>query len=161
MANATNNAQKANNYFSINIQKYGENFIAQKSPQDIQRDAKKKIFKDMVFGNIDYDTYGQYFTDANFLDNLITVAMIERAVHEVTGKALYDYSLNYNGNPEVPSDYIALATQKSVQHQHTSFVLGTLLGAFLTIKNTGMNISCLPSITTAVYPFKREFSEFY
>ena len=160
MANATNNAQKTNNYFTINKQKFGDNFIAQKSAQDIQRDARKKIFKDMVFGNIDYDVDGQYFTDANFLDNLITVAMIEKDVHEVTGRALYEFTVTHGGDP-VLATQVAIANQKSVQHQHTSFVLGTLLGAFLTIKNTNMNISCLPAITTAVYPYKREFSEFY
>lgn len=156
MANGTNNAQKANNYFSINIQKFGDNFIAQKSAQDIQRDAKKKIFKDMVFGNIDYDVYGQYFTDPNFLDNLITVAMIEKDVHEVTGQALYNFSMTNAADPRA-----SIASQKCIQHQHTGYVLGILLGAFLTIKNTNMNISCLPGITTAVYPYKRDFSEFY
>lgn len=154
MANAS--TQKTNNYFTINIQKYGDNFVAQKAAQDIQRDARKKIFKDIVFGNIDYDAYGQYFTDATFLDNLITVAMTEKDIHEVTGDALYAYAM---ANPQ--DQRSPLAMHKSTQHKNTGAVLGILLGAFLTIKNTNMNISCLPSITTAVYPFKRDFAEFY
>jgi hypothetical protein len=154
MANAS--TQKTNNYFTINIQKYGDNFVAQKAAQDIQRDARKKIFKDIVFGNIDYDAYGQYFTDATFLDNLITVAMTEKDIHEVTGDALSKYALQYPQDPRSP-----LAMQKAAQHKNTGAALSVLLGAFLTIKNTNMNISCLPSITTAVYPFKRDFAEFY
>lgn len=160
MANVSNNAQKANNYFSINIQKFGENFLAQKSAQDIQRDAKKKIFKDMVFGNIDYDTYGKYYIDSNFLDNLITVAMIECKVHDTTWRALYEYTLNHSGDPQF-TDQIAIANQKRIQHQNTANALNTLLGAFLTIKNTNMSISCLPGVSMALYPFRRDFSEFY
>ena len=155
MANVNNNAQK-NNYFTINKQKFGDNFIAQKSAQDIQRDAKKKIFKDMVYGNIDDGVDGIYYTDANFLDNLITVAMIEMDVHGVTADALNNYTLMNGGDPR-----IAIAAQKAAQHRNTAAVLKVLLDAFLIIKNSGMNISCLNDIAQLVSMAKRDFSEFY
>ncbi len=150
MANATNN------YFTINKQKFGDDFIKRKSAQDIQRDAKKKIFKDMVFGNIDYDVDGMYYTDANFLDNLITTALTERDVHQVTAFALYDFAMFKGGDPLAP-----IAGQKSGSHQQTANALQCLLNTFVYIKDHDMDISCLPGVTLAVAPYRKAFAEFY
>ena len=148
---ATN--QKTNNYFTFNVQKFGDNFIAQRSAQDIQKDAKRKLFKDMVFGNIDYDVYGKYFTDANFLDNLITVAMNERDVHMVTSEALRQYDFNNPGN--------SIVSQKAIQHLNTAQALNTIYNCLINIKSNNMNIMFLTGIATAVYAWKRDFAEFY
>ena len=154
MANVTtSNTQKSNNYFSINAQKFGDNFVAQKSAQDIQRDAKKKLFKDMVFGNIDYDVYGQYFTDATFLDNLITVAMNERDIHFIEAEALNQYDLTHPGG--------TIAPVKAVQHREAMLALDYIFQSLVNVKNSGMNIMYLTGITTAVHAWKRSFSEFY
>lgn len=154
MANVTaSTSQKSNNYFSINAQKFGDNFIAQKSAQDIQRDAKKKLFKDMVFGNIDYSVYGQYFTDATFLDNLITVAKNERDVHLVESDALKQYDLTHPGG--------TIAQTKAVQHWNTALALDYIYQQLINTKASNMNIQYLTGIAMAVHAWKRDFSEFY
>lgn len=145
--------EKNINYFSNGIQKYGENFIALKSAQDIQRDAKKKIFKDMVFGNINYDLYGKYYTDANFLDNIITVAQNERDIHWVEGEALEQYDATHPGG--------TIAKYKSVQHKNTAAALHAIYCALTNIRSDNMNIMYLPSLTTNLLKYRRDFAEFY
>ena len=156
MANTNNGTQKNNNYFTNNKQKFGDNFLNQKSAQDIQRDAKKKIFKDMIFGNIDYGVDGMYFTNATFLDNLITVASVEADVHTVTAAALQNFALMNGGDRLAP-----VAAQKATQHANTSLALQILLNTFVMIKGSDMDISYLPNLNNLVYMYRRDFSEFY
>ena len=51
---------KRENYFEMNLRDHDENFINNRSTQDLQRDAKKRIFKDMIYGSIDYEVYSVF-----------------------------------------------------------------------------------------------------
>ena len=81
-------AERRENYFETNIAKYGENFIFNKSATDIQKDALKRIFKDMIYGNIDYAKFGKFFQIPTFVDNLIAVARSEAEIQYTTYSAL-------------------------------------------------------------------------
>ena len=89
-------AKSRTNYFEMNIQKKGEDFLDAKSIDEIQRDAKKRIFQDMAFGNIDYEKYGRYFMEPRFLEQLIVTAFDEMENHRVKYTALKAFD---NANP--------------------------------------------------------------
>ena len=78
-----NNMKKRPNYFEINVQMFGEDFLTKKNPLDIQRDAKK-IFMDISRGNIDIDRDSYFFTDYNFLLNIGEVAYDNWKYHNMT-----------------------------------------------------------------------------
>ena len=83
------------NYFSQSIEKMGENFLAQKTTDMIRRDAKNRIFKDIVNGSIDYTKYGRYFMDSRFLNQLISTAEEELNIHRVQIMCLEFYYCNF------------------------------------------------------------------
>ena len=69
------NNQVQNNYFTSNIRRYNrEDFVCMMKPEQIQRDAKNRIFRELVQGKIDYSIYGKYFLEPKFIDNLIISA---------------------------------------------------------------------------------------
>lgn len=91
------------NYFTSSIKRYGGNvdFISLLRPEEIQRSAKERIFKEMVRGKIDYTEFGQYFLEPNFLANLIIACDNELTNNVVVTKALELYDLTYPGHIEV------------------------------------------------------------
>ena len=90
------------NYFTSSIKHYGtEDFIVMLKPEEIQRAAKERIFREMVRGRIDYTQFGQYFLDSKFLSNLIIAADNELTNNVVISQALEFYDLNFPGHYEV------------------------------------------------------------
>lgn len=95
-------ANNQNNYFSLNIKKYNrEDFICMMKPEQIQRDAKNRIFREMVQGKIDYSIYGKYFLDSKFIDNLIISAENELRNNTTVLNALVFYDTYGPGDPNV------------------------------------------------------------
>lgn len=84
------NNGKQNNYFTNMIQKYNGNadFVLFLKPEQIQKSAKEKIFRDMVRGNIDYAQFGFYYQNSKFLENLIVAANDELINAQVISNAL-------------------------------------------------------------------------
>lgn len=90
------------NYFTSSIKHYGrDDFIVLLKPEEIQRSAKDRIFREMVRGRIDYVQFGQYFLDSKFLSNLIVAADNELTNNVVVSQALEFYDLNFPGHLEV------------------------------------------------------------
>lgn len=90
------------NYFTSSIKHYGrEDFVVLLKPEEIQRSAKDRIFREMVRGRIDYVQFGQYFLDSKFLSNLIVAADNELTNNVVISQALEFYDLNFPGHLEV------------------------------------------------------------
>ena len=88
-------AKKRMNYFETNIQKFGEDFLDYKRVDEIQKDCKY-LFRDMVFGNINYEKHGMYFLEPRFLEQLLIQSQIEARNHFIKRDALYQYNLNCN-----------------------------------------------------------------
>ena len=147
--------QRRENYFEMNLKDHDENFINTRSPQDLQRDARKRIFKDMIFGNIDYETFGSYFTNPNFIDALITVANVEAQKHSVTASALGAYS-NATCDP--------VAYTLFIQHQNVAQVLSFIRYDLEAVKNNGYDISPLTQLQiqlASIPSCKKDYNEFY
>jgi len=94
-ANTNGISNKQNNYFTSMIAKYGgkEDFVVFLKPEQIQRAAKERIFREMARGQIDYGQFGKYYLDGKFLENLIVAANNELVNSQVIVQALYWYDL--------------------------------------------------------------------
>ena len=91
-----------NNYFITSINKYGtKDFVPLLKPEQIQRSAKERIFREMIKGQIDYGKYGSYFLDSKFLENLIIAADNELRNNTVCFTALQYYDMQFPGNADV------------------------------------------------------------
>lgn len=148
-----NNNRKTMSYFDTNIQKGGENFLLNKSVQEIQKDARKRIFKDMVFGNVDYSKHGKYFMDARFLELLINASEEELQKHYLLFNAISMFDLANPGTNRVP---------QLVRSESELFTTFNWINYYLKmVRDTGFNISYLPEMSLKISQFKNEFGNNY
>ena len=80
------NKKQRPNYFSQNIQRFGENFLRQKNANELEMDSIR-IFRDIARGNIDPEADGKYFLEPQFLESCISGASLK----------LNLFTTNYNG----------------------------------------------------------------
>lgn len=86
-------AKQRTSYISQQVSQFGQDWIAMTTPERIQG-AAKRIVKDMVNGNIDYENHGIYFLDLKFLENLIIALNNELEINTlnyVSCKFYYGY----------------------------------------------------------------------
>lgn len=142
---AGNNKQRTN-FFEDQIKRNGEDSILQMNPTWIQTQAKRRIFREMVRGEISYERYGKFFTDPKFLENLIIAARGELDISTLLYCATREYEQNHPGNPltsELVSNYYALMN------------IYTVLYNRLTIcRNNFYNIACLADIAPTLSTMK-------
>lgn len=146
------NNSKQENYFSLNIEKYGDNFLATRPVSDIQRDARKKIFKDMIYGNIDYGIYGKYFQDITFLDNLIVQANSLAMRNQIIATALYNYQLTVYSDPTIRQIY---------QQYFNIYQIYAIISKYLSWVKYYGNIQCLTQLPYEVYPYRNDYSDLF
>lgn len=94
-----------NNYFTNLEKKYlnDPNIIAKLKPDQIQKSARERIFREMVRGQIDYSKYGSYYLDPKFLGNLIIAAVDELNNNSNLSMALEFYDIHNPNNPKIIS----------------------------------------------------------
>lgn len=146
-------AKGRTSYFDRQCQSKGKDFLNMKSPGEIQKDARKCIFKDMAFGNIDYEKYGSYFMDATFLEQLIVVAYDEMENHRIKYTALKDLDIKMPGDQRIVSlcSLEARLTQAfEIIHMYLS-----------TVKASDYNIACLPDLVNQLYQFRQDIALAY
>lgn len=92
-----------NNYFTFMERKYNndEDFVRFLKPEQIQKSAKERIFREMARGQIDYVKFGKYFVDSKFLENLIIAANNELMNNSTIGTALQYYDSCFPGQINV------------------------------------------------------------
>lgn len=82
--------KKKYNWFTKQIDQKGKDFMFQLSKQQISNDALS-IIRDMVYGRIDYNEYGQYFYYKDFLVILIEKSMDRQRFYSCNLVALDAY----------------------------------------------------------------------
>jgi hypothetical protein len=137
-----------NNYIKQMIDNYGDSWITALKPEDIQR-AGKRIVKEIVKGDFDYQLVGGYFLDLKFLDNLIISVQNE----------LDTYVLYYNAvafyrqyNPNLPNI--------GIQENHLAIlchIYTTILNKLKTVKSTG-NIGWLADTSGLLYSYRNHLN---
>jgi len=83
------------NYFTQNIQKFGEEFLLFKNSKDFEREAPI-IFRQLARRQIDLGRYGHYFLEKQFLESCINVANQKVLFHSASATGLFFYIDNMN-----------------------------------------------------------------
>ena len=88
-----------NNYFTNLEKKFmgDPNIVLKLKPEQIQKSAKERIFREMVRGQIDYSKFGRYYLDPKFIGNLLIAATDELNNNSTLSMALEFYD-RYNPN---------------------------------------------------------------
>lgn len=132
------------NYITNMMKQFGENWIVALKPEDIQRSGKR-IFKEMVRGNYDYETIGQYFLDGKFLDNLIIAATNELEINTLYYNAVTYYEQAFPMYPNI---------RATISHLQTlCYVYNSILGRLTIVKQTG-DIGALVDISALLYSYR-------
>ena len=132
------------NYFQNMINQYGENWIVALRPDDIQR-AGKRIVREMVRGNIDYEKFGKYYLDTKFLDNLIISCQNELEVNTLYYNALAFYRQYY---PNTPNIVVQLNHLQSL-----GYIYNVIYNKLTNLKQTG-NIGILADTSALLYNYR-------
>lgn len=131
-------------YFEQMIKSMGENFINLVTPDKIQN-AAKKVAREMVKGEINYQVYGKYIMDPKFLDNFIIALTNEVETDSLYYNAVLLYRQTYPDYPNI-----------NIQLNHLGIlcnVYSTILNRLYMIRETG-NIGCLVDITAMLYQYR-------
>lgn len=131
-------AKQINNYFTNMISRYStEDFVHFLKPEQIQRSAKERIFREMVRGQIDFSVHGKYFQDSKFLENLIIAATDELNNNIAVNAALEFYDMNR------PGDMIIIRNR--VKHSNLVAIYNAIVIRLNNVKFTG-NIGYLTDL---------------
>ena len=80
------NKKQRPNYFTQNVQRFGDNFLRQKNANELEMDSIR-VFIDIARGNSDVENDGKYFLEPQFLESCISGASLK----------LNMFTTNYNG----------------------------------------------------------------
>ena len=136
------------NYIQNMVSQHGENWIIALKPEDIQRSAKR-IFREMIRGQIDYQRDGKYFLDLKFLDNLIIAADNELEVNTLYFNSVFLYRQFYPNDPLAGpqiSHLYALCNVYKTLHDKLSLV-----------KHTS-NIGWMADISTVLFNYRNHLN---
>lgn len=151
MAGNKNN-KKRNNYFSDNIQKYGEGFLQRFDAKKLRTDARR-VFSDIAFGNIDFDKYWPYFTDPMFINALIDAANTKLMIHSVSYNAIKEQEkVATNSDMQMVRRY----------HERLMHAYELFYNCFMSIKANGFNVSNtsdLKTLSNLVSQYKNDLIE--
>lgn len=139
--NDRNNNKKKYNWFTKQIDQKGKDFMSQLSKQQISNDALS-IIRDMVYGRIDYNEFGQYFYYKDFL-----IILIEKSI---------DRQRYYSCNLEALRMYLSCVAQGMIYMDNESrlYMQNTRDENFnlYTIYNTVLNALVLCLNTNTIDP---------
>ena len=122
-------AAKTTNYFKQNIDKFNTpEFISLITPEQIQRQAKR-IVKELVKGDIDFELYGQYFLDMKFMENLIIGISNELDDYLLYSNAVTFYKMYYPTTPNI--------SIKENRLQSICYVYQVILAKLNAVKSSG------------------------
>lgn len=140
------NPSNQNNYFTaMNLKYKTSDFVFYLKPEQIQKAAKDRIFKEMIQGKIDYSIFGLYFNDSKFLENLLIAAQDELINNSTIRDALGLYNSTYPGNQ--------IVVNLGIRYNSLSQVFQVLFDKLTYVKSTG-NVGYLADIQYVLAPYK-------
>ena len=107
------------NYFTKNIDKMGEDFIAMKNSKDFAYEAPM-IFRQLAKKRIDLEKYGHYFQDIQFLNTCITVAEEKIGFHFISANSI-KYVIDVNSQSGIPVEPIYMQVYTSHMNTYTAY----------------------------------------
>lgn len=139
------------NYFSDMENRYqgDEVWINVISPQDIQKSAVKRIFREMVNGGYDYEKYGVYFMDSRFIENLIVAASNKSEYYTLLNNSVGMYRNYYPAYPNIGSHFTHV--------QNLNYIYSVIYYKLLEVRNT-QNIAPLLEISPILYTYRNDIN---
>lgn len=123
----------------------GSEWLTRINPESIQTMAKRRIFREMVMGFIDYEKYGIYFQDPKFLENVILAAREELQSNTVVMNALTLMDNTYPGQPEV--------IKNRTRYERRVYVFEVLYKYLQMVRTNYYNIGYLNDIASILRAF--------
>ena len=96
--------RRENNFFTQNIEKYGDNFLDYINARTIQMQSIN-IFRNIAKGRVNLDKYGHYFTFSQFLEPCIESARSKYEVCAITLNAMQCYIYSGASSPAIASTF--------------------------------------------------------
>lgn len=138
------------NYFQDMENRYQtEEWINVVSPQDIQKSAVKRIFREMVNGAYDYEKTGKYFLDGRFVENLIVASGYKLEYYTLLNNAVQQYKLSVPLYPNIG------AHQSHIQN--LNYIYYILNSKLIEVRNS-LNISPLIDISPILYRVRNDIN---
>jgi hypothetical protein len=141
------------NYFQDMEQRYqsngNESWLNLIKPADIQKSAVKRIFREMINGEYDYEKFGKYFLDYRFLENLIIAANNKVEYYTLLNNAISVYRVNYPTHPNIGF--------YSSHLQNLFYIYYTIYNKLVEVKGSS-NISPLIEIAPILYPYRNDIN---
>lgn len=133
-----------NGYIDNMVKQYGDNWIVALKPEDIQK-ATKRIVKDMVRGNINYEKNGKYFYDPKFLENIIIAIDNELEICSLHYNALVFYQSYF---PQIPFITMHINNDAAI-----CLVYNTIYNKLLAFKQSG-DLGVMVDIPGILYQYR-------
>lgn len=145
--------QQRDNYFKMQIKRFGPNFLLSKTSRDMQRDCVRMV-KDIVHGNIEIETEGKYLTDPNFLVNCINVANSKVYYYQtiVSGLNLLSTNLSSTGNCDPMIQDVIRINQSNLE------VWNYTLNAFLYLQMSPDYVGILTTLVNQLSYYRKTFN---
>lgn len=140
------------NYFQDMENRYNnneENWIVSQTPQDIQKSARKRIFREMVNGGYDYEKYGKYFLNPKILENITVAASNEMATYALLYNAVGYYRQVYPNYPNIGIEFTHI--------NNMYYIYSVIYNKLIALKNTE-NIGILVDIPALLYPYRNDIN---
>lgn len=140
------------NYFQDMENRYQgneESWINVISPQDIQKSAVKRIFKEMINGAYNYELQGKYFTDSRFLENLIIAASNKMEYYTLLNNSVSVYRGYYPSYVNIGAHHTHI--------QNLNYMYSVLYYKLLEVRNS-MSIAPLVEISPMLYPYRNDIN---
>ena len=143
-------AKTGKSYLESMVKQWGPDWIVAVKPENIQRSCKR-IVRDMIQNNVDYEKYGQYYLDSKFIENLIIACNNEYEEAVLHYNALTFY-WQYNMNAQIPN------IGSLVEHDRClTFIYATVITKLNNVKLTG-NIGELYDIGATLFQYRNHLN---
>lgn len=144
-----NNKKRVNNYFTQNIQQYGENFLQLKNARELEMDAIK-VFRNLARENVDLNSHGHYFLNQDFLNACLTAAYSKWTYFTISFNGvncLVDSILKQGQTPD-PNILTILD-----HHRKSAEAYNIIYNGLINIQNSN-SVSYLVVLVNSVSPFR-------
>jgi hypothetical protein len=141
-----------NNYFQEMEQRFGggdEYWVTAQTPNDIQKSARKRIFKEMVNGIYDYEKVGKYFKDPKILENITVAAFNELQTYALLYNAVGYYKTIYPDYPNIGLEFTHIT--------NIYYIYNVIYNKLLELRATN-NLGVLFDIPMLLGPYRNDIN---
>ena len=138
---------KVTSFIARMEKQFGPDWIGSLTPEKIQKNSSRNIFKDIILGIIDYEAHGKYFlNDGKLIENLIIAARNELEVNTLYLNAVSFYAQYNPGYTEINAQISHL--------QALCYIYSIILERLNMVKFSG-NIGYMVDVSGLLYQYRK------